>query len=1078
MAQYRHNFYGTSYYGKTNVYSGWYDSDQYDTDEPLKDTFSVRMQIAMPHAFYAPTSVETTTSSDWSYDDGFGYASTDTVGATYSWIGTGDRLELDYRPHPSGGAATVEVLSHPLGGTAETTTFTLDTSADTVSDATVFALEGLPFGHQEVTLTVDTIPDGGSVDLYGLRARVTDMHIETRAATNEAWTSFALADKVEDTTIDDGYYEITWESPSYTEATLAQFRVYLGTADNTTSPEIDQVEVIAGNTDNRTESGEWEAHFHMEAIADSAGVTFARTRQIRWEMDQPAATTAVWRSQSSTNGTDWSPWTARYRQDTHRLRLREGETTGWVVLPRQDPAGYNDYVTLDGWRRWDDESFLPPVSTGTSVTYQFIDERGETMLELDNPMEASSHRLDALGTQLPRIRMELNARFDRATPVVDRLDLESDMTYDEPKTIHDLYVSAVDDGLDGEHPVFRMENLTFNRPSEFDTPTYLLEDNTERPEDVLVYYESEQEATAKTHETTNREDIIWAKAFAREANTTGQGVTRHYQYGGGSVRYPNEETNDLAPSFTPPLSSGTPYRYYLQHGWPTQEHRVTRGETLDTVAETYMVSTEELEAANEDIVYRDNGDLEAHQRLTLPNDSENNAVVLRWDHEEDLEYGDVDSDHPSFLEGVTDVSTHNSQVAGDSELANAEIVAEVEESSTYGFVEWTSEEKIYTGTLNHEDVQQDYVRTHEELDDERDEEVTYTVQDGETMDSIATSFGIYGPDLRDRNGFGGSEEPEAGRTLRIPSRIALPVIDPAARIGPNPYTIEILYNSVESRDSLIDPSWLEPSLDVIESETDIDQEEIYRGPDDNGADTLHNAKVIEVHGIWAELNDSIAASQYIEGTDFELDGNQIQWLAGGQAPDPNTAYYVSYTCLRPSGLTVTITSDFAEKGGVDRLWRSPEIKTFDGICKPGEDYLEALPPMTDWRGVADASDVEDLAFTVEDDDLWVKTWTYYDEDADTWYLRGSLQGRVPKDEWLPEIHKGTYYIGDQEYYHYAEPIVTEPDEKDMLTMDGVAFASGKYGTAGQFVPPIANTAPNPHLENTTRRAVWSETFDT
>jgi hypothetical protein len=219
--------------------------------------------------------------------------------------------------------------------------------------------------------------------------------------------------------------------------------------------------------------------------------------------------------------------------------------------------------------------------------------------------------------------------------------------------------------------------------------------------------------------------------------------------------------------------------------------------------------------------------------------------------------------------------------------------------------------------------------------------------------------------------------------------------------------------------------------------------------------------------------------------DYIMDGNYVDWsLSEGFSSEPaeNEKYYVDYTIEVPDKVTIIMDTNYIEEGGTDQVWRSPEVKEFSGMSYYSEkdekaiDFKEVLPPVSDWIGT-DRSDLEDIEYMIEDDDLWIKTWIDHDQEAGKYYAVGSLQDRIPKENWFPTIRVGHYYLSQDEYYLFNEPVVMTPTELDMPIAKNINYVPGKYSKAAKLQEGSVNLVKNSGFDSLTEtQTLYKLTF--
>lgn len=1069
MAQYGHNFYGSSYYGKTNAFSGSYTTRIIETEEPLKSTFTVNINAVMPHAFYDPRDPEfEQVSGTWTYDEAFEKLVTSSAGAEIVFTGTADTIGIRYEQRSTGASnVNVEITTAQPDGTDTVSTYSFSSKSDTINTNAEFLIEDLPFAMHTVRIFLDaTHPTTEYFNFKGINSRVTDFTVETKSraadGTWTAWQAIALSGSLLNAASET--YLISGTTPNYQGATGIQVRVWLATSDNALSPELLDLATVAGDSSNRAESGRWEGIFDMSAVAEAMGKTFAQVETIDWTATEPDGTTLTIRSSSSPTKALFGPRSVPYKKNVNRLRLKEGKTSGWMDAPFVRPFYSNEHTTTVEWRSWRDQSFLPPNTSRATIHYYFLDAKrneSEAYHSEMNPTAANRGMLSPIGKSDFLLRVKLGRENTMtASPVVDYIDFDSLMEYNEAQAVQDATLSAVDNENTGKKQVFSLSSLQWGNPTEVANPEYRLEDNTKRPQDVMLYYNSEMDkGTERRPVTKLSTDIVWAETKDR--------VPKHFQYGGGAVKYPNTDEIEMAPSFTPSLK-GIPYRYFLLKGWPTEYHTTQRGDTMLSVSQDYGITIEALAAENASPQENNDGTLLEGQRLKLPNSSDNPSVRINWKSNQGM---------------LTDKSSHNALMNKAVDLSSDAVEAKVSQQSTMGEVDWTSEEKIYTGVLNLNDVQSEYRRIHTAVESSQSFEIDYTAVAEDTYTSVSNRFAVYETDLRKRNEAGDSEL-VAGQRIVIPAKFSLPAIDPKAIVSANPYRIDIVYNSVKRKDgSRIEEERIFQVGDFqIEYRTEAKSATVTRGPVTNGKDPLQHARVVSIDRVYdASGFDWTPGTQLPGGGwsgDYVQDGNYVKWDVEGSLYEPvgGEKYFVDYTVEVANKVTVIMDTDYVEEGGIDRIWRSPEVKEFTGMCYPGKDMRVELPAISEWVGTGDIQ-VEDIEYLIEDNDLWVKTWIEYNENTGTYFAVGSLQDRVPKDNWLPTIQTGYYYLSDEEYYLFNEPVVVEPTDREMPIARNITYVPGKYDNAARLQEGSANLVRNSGFDTANEtRTVYKLTF--
>src|SRR5699024_10655370 len=116
-----------------------------------------------------------------------------------------------------------------------------------------------------------------------------------------------------------------------------------------------------------------------------------------------------------------------------------------------------------------------------------------------------------------------------------------------------------------------------------------------------------------------------------------------------------------------------------------------------------------------------------------------------------------------------------------------------------GYVDWSSEEKIYKGIINANDIRGEFLRTQYNRISNSSLERQYVVELNDTWESIAIKYDIDELDLRIENSE--VETLEEGMEITIPPNIVLPELSPEAEFETNnPYEVSIIPDSVHKKD--------------------------------------------------------------------------------------------------------------------------------------------------------------------------------------------------------------------------------------------------------------------------------------
>lgn len=1075
MAQYQKNFYASSLYGRIKAFYGEYLTEIFDAEEPFTSQVNAKIEAQLPSSFYPATSLEfkPVTASDWTVR-GTDLVSTK-ANSPVEFYATGDYVEVHVRLQ-SKGQQTIQAQlfkEEEYNGAyswVSKQTLTIDTLSVTEPNA-VKKIKFNSHGFGDYKVVVQAMKTTAEAILVGATLCTSEFSLEIRASADKNtwsnWESVTLDKQLQQ---DSNYLATGESSTTYTNVRFVQGKIIMLSSDNQTSPIIDRVELRSEDSGLYDPDGTLLVQIDMDQVATAAGKSFQYAKKIKWTQQQPTGTSIDIRSSSSLDNIFWGPITAPYRKDTNRLRLKRGITSHSVTLGPINEGSKFDSSKTASLLNWDTQAFAPKDASNTKISYVFSKTRTNQkdprnlLQSIDNPMDVTNRAIQ-FTPQPYFLTVEINRSALRGTPVVDIVDIYQNIKYSEVVNVVDKDVSLVDGEGTGVKSLQKISDYPFKYPSgtnqipfnaqqiESAPQTYSLEDKTSRPSDVMLYFLSEKDKGTRTNVSDSASDEILTKVIQRRlemGDTTG--VVMHYQYGAGKVQYLRPYERELDSTFTPFLLDDKKYRYYIQNGWPSEIHTVVDGQTLEDVANMYSITSGEIEFINDDILTNEDGTLLRGQQITIPNHTFNLNVSLLFS-----------SNSP-----YTQKSSHNAmydQSKGSTvtDFSSETILVSVPVEPERGYVDWVSEEKIYTGIINVNDIRDEFIRTQFNRSTHSDFNREHVVQNGDSWESIATNYDVHVDDLKLAND---RVDLEVGTTIIVPPNIILPELAPEAEFeNENPYEISIIPDSVHKKngqridESFIPIDWSGKHLpmEVTYRNSEILTAEMVRGTDRNGMDPLPLSDVIEIVSVKAKTG-SVTYHQWDDalGTgDFKLTNNYVDWSptgAGVLEPEAGKEYIVTYIRKEVDTIAIHLDTTYFEKTGTDLVWRSPEVKVFDGVCTPTEDFKIELPAPESFEGYDEI--YKNVGFIIEDNDLWVET--KIEETDGKKYLIGTLNGKDPSKNWHPTINTGYYYLKEQENYLYSEPIKTVLDEKELPTAQNIEYVNGAEGIGALLLPSSEN----------------------
>lgn len=815
MAQFGKSLFGSSYFGYTNTLDGDYQTEIIDASEPFDGKVDFKIWTELPKMSYDGNDMSWTflpLQTDWAKQGNNIY--TEKKDSYAMFFMSSDIIEFDFDSN-SKSICTIDIISPRDNSIIKTET--VDTSKKSKATITI------PF--QMVNIKIKNT-EAKRLELKTITGRVTTFGIDIRTKGEKGeWTDFDTVD------INYDESEQVWKgsSKALVQTQYVQARIHLGTSDYETSPIISKIIISSGDTSKRSNHGYWSCALHMDNIAEEQKTTFKKIKKIKFNRDLPENALTDVRTTSTLNtfpnkeqikdDTYWKPETAPYMyyKNTRsnlgtpwsRIRLPKKLTSSYVIGFEMSPETFRlTNSKIVQWLSWNDQSLFPTDSAGTSISYKIYENQNDyekgipPIYIINNPERIVDRKLALPARFLKRnlyVYIEINRTSATAkqTPVVDFMDIIGDVNYKSPVSAgsKNKEISALDNGTG----IANQEEFNSSR---YDWPSnnQVLDVNKESLlasiRTLTIKYtplfsnQIEFYFKKKENETTNRNriefpssetyiDAIYSKVIADEpvASTyeaPNDRIIFHYAMDGGTVQYPKETKKDLLTDFTPNLLKNIQYQFRVDNGWPDETFTVPYAMTWDELADATVSKKEELIEINPVEEY--NGKIPQDVILKIPNHTANPLVQVKFE-----------SNNSSY--------SRKSLWNG---LENDKIVAKIPSNKDFGYKEWISEEKIYEGYINPNNIRSPYIRTQKAVYSPTDE-YEYIVRKGDTYTSIAKNKGCNELDLIKRNN---EKELVVGESITIPASFALPYIAPEVIYeNENPFIIEIIPFSVYKKNS-------------------------------------------------------------------------------------------------------------------------------------------------------------------------------------------------------------------------------------------------------------------------------------
>lgn len=1087
MAQFGKHLFGSSFFGKTATFDGKYESEIVDAGELFDGSISLALTANLPSVAYLATSpflAYINKDADWTFQNE--KATTTKNTASLKMAATGSRFVL--QAQTGAGRATASVtLTNP-----ETNTV-ISRSWDTATTATLT----IDVNYADYILEIKPAATVSSLFTFvSVQVRVTAVGAEIRSA---ALSTGFLEDKTDYVAIPlSSLLEGT--SPVVTAKRFVQVRLHLSTSDSDVSPSVDRLFFSSGDIHKYAANGYWYAAINLNNAATALSRTFKKAKRLEWSEAQNTAATFVLRSASLLNGTgttlpleneiiDASYWKAEtapyivkrdgslYGIPYSRLSLGEAgngfvesATLSSVLRPVSVSDGNFANTALTAWKEWNDLTGMPTNTNGVSFRYEFYKEKEDYENGFAPVFRIGSNRSGIRSIALDPsdfseklwLRIVLERAAGAQSPVIHHLDLTSELFYQSPKVLAQ-YKDALS-GLDNSaNAVVGSSNLTqmlgyknlrnltaalFNWPRKTDG----LPENQERletnPRSIELLFTPKY--TNQVHlgfNNTNLQKLmftatqspsftVFSRTQAEEPHASTQNVAAdklffHYAMDGGTVNFPLTTERELTTSFTPGLLTGKRYRYRLSNGWPDESFVLPSSMDWATVADWTDYPVEDLQTANPELqMFQDK--LPLGTLVRLPNESLNTDISL------------------AFLSS----NGNESEVSYQNGATNDTIRANIPNGGAYQEFDWVSEEIIYTGILNPNGEKRAYIRTQKNGESERRSYLHPVIGSPVTAADLAVRYGVPEEDIvlanQQKNLFA------VGESALIPGGLALPEIDSEVVYeGEHPYLVEIIAGSVKRTkdgkrlpdNSLVFGSDDEAGLQYSLRESENKTVTLTRSSVVNGKESLPFSNVLTIVKVINPANGTVYLPYQNTGGsemgDFILHNNAIDWSpvhAGSKEPAAGTDYTVVFRHGIVDTIKLVYTSDYSEKVATDRLWRSPELKKLSGTVSPERDSYLSLPAKETFLGFQPT--LARLTYLVQDNDLWVQTAIRDHEGEEMLYA--TLNGEDPKRNWHPEMQTGFYYLNDQEYYLYSEPVTRTYGETALPILEDVRYTASGF----------------------------------
>lgn len=1074
MAQYNKPFYSTGLYGRLNALVGDYETEIFDAQEVFTSNINCEIRAQLPTTFYNGSSVEVKYDSNWTLIDN--ELQTNSSDAKIEMEAAGDYFEAYIRYQSiQNHKVLIELYQEETNEDGFCWVKKEEKIFDTYSPSQAGAIEAIKFdsygyANHKIVVTTKSVWEKTFITFVGFSLQTTNIALQLRASNNKKeWTDYKDIPLTR-TILSDGVL-LSGTSSLFEDVRYIQGVFVLMSSDNQNSPIIEQFEFHSNNSELYDYDGEYVVEINIGKIVNDNNQVFKKVNKIKWEEVKPQGTEITVRSSGSYDGVFWSPISAPYSKSTSRIRLKKGIQKHSIVVGPIDESIKFNHSKIISYNGLESQAYLPKDDNGCSISYVLSKTKDNQKIStnllqtINNPTKNTITPLE-FSPQPYYLTIEMERTPLKSSPVIDFINIYQNIEYKEDVRILDENISSVDNFGTGVVPLHSIDKYSFNLPNsegenEFNAEKienaeqlYLLSDQTNRPADIILYFESERELSNRSNKTSIHNDVVMAKTIVRRIeNGETQGVIQHAQYNTGNISFLRPIEKEMDSSFTPVLQKDKGYRYYIKNGWPDSTHVVVPKQTLDDIAAMYECDKEEIKNLNKDILMDGLKYLMVGQKLVVPNNTIRENISISF----------------SGNEIYTEKSSHNAVFSYSNnkegyDFSSAKIQIVMTQTADKAYAEWSSAEKVYSGVLNLGNKRESFIRTQFNRYSallERE----YTVQENDTWENISTSFDVNISDLHHINN---NINLEVGTVIKIPASISLPDIPAEVEFeGDRIYNISIVEDSVFKKtgekldESIIPIDWNGKQIPLTvtykKDGSSILTAEIIRGNNKNGLDALPHSQIREIISIVNKNTgqEYVPYSNALGIGDYLLDHNYVSWAPNEDSslePEAGETYIVSYIKEEVESISIYLETTYSEKFGADYAWRSPEIKVIEGVCTPNNDFLIELPKPETFIGYD--KKYNNIGYLVEDNDIWVETSVKNIDGKQ--YLHATLNEKNPNINWHPTIHPGYYYLKEDEYYMYSEPVRTTITQKELPHTENIEYITTENGFGALLQPKASN----------------------
>jgi hypothetical protein len=1037
MSQLGKNRYGASYYGLSGVHAG-----QFVTDKTLFATPLTSGLEGTTGTLNIITTAKLAKASYHYYESVYGSLPNSNIFIrTGTWLPVsnstnitssdpnfslqvnvvGKKIKIGYTQREIDGAiinvkvdrfdpSTNEIIEDVYNELVNTKTSngTLDISSST-----------LTYGEYIVTIGYDISSAPDSIfEFNNISLEVCDIAIEYKML-NEAnvWSGWILGAWDSPVDLGSDIYRYSLTTPNYSGYKGYQIKLMMATGDNEVGPEIINLAIESGNTNDFAQEGWWKTTIDLKD-PDGVGNNYTIDNLVI-DGDMPEGTDLNVYVRTSDSDGNWEYWSYPYRLDTPdyvytiNSKNNNGETYGYVLSPLYYPDSTNSFPLSfynNSWLSYILDAELgnyDPItkaySNGQKIMIEIVNRAydpehttmstngnlsSNVLMAVEYTKKSDIFKLyEILNNVKEPIRIKTNfIRASRyvASPCLHNVHINYKVVYDENKKFRknshysgkgssifgtegemsvfiDDYDTKAIVGIDSSNNTlnFNLVPLVYGREN---TIYRILPSDTNfrsiyKNDEVQIYFVG----NTKSDEVTIGTESYTITSKVNQVTRTDGRIKNHYKYGTGVVLHiePSYASLRVDNLFSPYLDEDKTYIYAIRNGYS--------------------------------------------------NDTVNNKVHIAW----------------------TNPMKDNDDLRNIASSLSQDIKVQILEasSSKNGLVDWSSNEKIHSATVNANDL-------------EKTISVTLKKEDG-TLPGFEPGIVFSGD-----NSLGGT-------STRGIVPYVIEIVEGSVVMNGH-YTPNTIYLNGQKQDRILASKSYIFRQPPYNNENSVKEKEVVRMPiikSSSLTDYLPHPMIKAISNVY--LPDGTPCMLNLD-YDYDVSNNTYSnaliWLEGGTIPSEGTTFFVSYTYDDIESIKLEFSCPYKEFTYTPNIYRSP-IQVFSGRCSPLYDYISSALDISKFN-IPSSVDRTTCKFVVYDNNPYVRTYLNGNK------VVGTMDRIDPKESWKPTINNGFYYIDKNKYYMYKNKSTAKIGADTIPMATNLKYINGKNGSGALIEDSTNNILVN------------------